>query len=521
MLKKHFAALVLLLGILGAPATAIGDALTERGIDPSAIELMVSELSTDLSYTRFAEIEVNTESEIYKDRLLIEFDPSTPAGIDLVLRFEDAAPTTASPRRFRSVLENRMRLQHQIRTLQIGYDPDTVAVESTNGDKAVIRFRYTPFALPQDIAWMRFLQGRIWVDGDRVERILLELDDGRAFLHDGTRVTDYTMDVRFSRAANGTDVIQDTVNTIVARDLFLGVVPGGGRFVTTTRSTAISYTDADGNDVTPRAAAIPAGVDLGAFDTPVRVNIDRTFPIWGRQARAAGYEFPKPFGISLMYTDLSTMLDFTSFEINGERALIEAIFDPNGSGIDIDTNMPQIRVDWFPVPFLNLMALFGELDARGDLKIRTTGLGQLVGLPDVIDAKIDIDSFVYGGGATLGAGWRNYFASVTGTAMTTVTEDAGTESTAYTITPQVGYYFPRHRLRLMVGAEWLKLENEMVGNISLPDGDDLDFRIGLEHEEWSARAGLYKQFGNNMELTLTGTYGDTRKGVTAMLGYRF
>lgn len=520
MQSKLIAGLSLLFVFL-APVIAIADALTERGIDPRAIELMVSELSTDLSYTRFAEIEVRTESETFSDRLLIDFDPSTPAGIDLVLRFEDETPATASPRRFRSVLENRMRLQHQIRTLQIGYDPDTVEVESTDGDRAVLRFRYTPFALPQDIAWMRFLQGRIWVDGNRVERILFELDEGRAFFHDGTRVTDYTMDVRFSRAKNGSDVIQDTVNTIVARDLFLGLVPGGGRFVTTTRSTAVSYIDEDGNDVTPKSAAVPAGVDLNAFENPVRVNIDRTFPIWGRQARAAGYEFPKPFGISLMYTDLSTMLNFTSFEINGERALIEAIFDPNGSGIDIDTKMPQIRVDWFPFPFLNLMALFGELDAEGDLKIRTTGLGQLVGLPEVIDAKIDIDSYVFGGGATLGAGWRNYFASVTGTAMTTVTEDAGTESTAYTVTPQIGYYFPRYRLRLMAGAEWLKLQNEMVGSISLPDGADLDFRIGLEHEEWSARAGLYKQFGNHMELTLTGTYGDTRKGITAMLGYRF
>ena len=504
-----------------AAYSVIADPLVERGVDPRAIELMVSDLSQDLNYTRFTEIELKTENETVKDRLLVEFDPWTPAGIDLVLKFEEPTPTTATPRRFRSVLENRMRLQHQIRTLPLRYDPDSVKVESVDGNKAVISFRYSPFALPQDIAWVRFLQGRIWVDGDRVERIHVTLEEGRTFLHDGTRVSFYDHEVRFARSSNGFDVIQDTVTEIHARDLVLGLVPSGDPFVMTIRSTAISYIDVNGVDVTPTTVSAPAGVNLEAFDNPVRVNIDRTFPIFGRQARAAGYEFPKPFGVSVMYTDLTTMLNFTSFEINGQQELIEAIFDPNGSGIDINAKTPQIRVDWFPFPFLNLMGMLGKLEATGNLNIRTTGLGQLVGLPEVINEQIKIDSSVYGGGATLGAGWRNYFGSVTATAMTTVTEAAGSESTAYTATAQLGYYFPRHRLRLMIGPEWLQLDNKMVGSIDLPSGDSLDFNIGLEHEEWAGRAGVYKQFGNNMEFTVTGTYGETRQGLTAMLGYRF
>ncbi len=497
------------------------DPLVERGIDPRAIKLMVSDLSPDLKYTRFAEIELQTKRETFKDRLLIEFDPWTPAGIDLVLKFEEPSPTTATPRRFRSVLENRMRLQHQIRSLNISYDPDSVEVESVDGSKAVIRYRYSPFALPQDLAWMRFLQGRIWVDGDRVEKIHLTLEEGRGFFYDGTRVTDYDFEARFTRSPNGSDIIQDTVTVIHARDLLLGLVPTGDPFVMTIRSTAISSIDADGNDVAPKAVAVPAGVNLAAFDNPVRVNIDRTFPIFGQKARAAGYEFPKPFGVSMMYTDLTTMLKFTSFEINGQQELVEAIFDPNGSGIDINAKTPQIRVDWYPFPFLNLMGMLGKLDATGSLKIRTTGLGQLAGLPEVIEEQIEINSNVFGVGATLGAGWRNYFGSLTGTAMTTVNEATDSESTAYTATAQVGYYFPRHRLRLMFGPEWLRLDNKMVGKIDLPDGDSLDFNIGLKHEEWAGRVGLYKQIGNNMELTVTGTYGETRQGWTAMLGYRF
>ncbi|MFC3615125.1 hypothetical protein ACFORG_15270 [Lutimaribacter marinistellae] len=507
--------------VVGATKASQADPLTERGIDPKTIELMVSELSTDLRYTRFAEIEVRTAEETLTDRVLIDFDPKTPAGIDLTLKFDKQTPTTASTRRFRRVLESRMRLQHEIRSLNVTYDPDSILLLSSSGPIDIYQFRYSPFGLAQDIAWIRFLQGRIWVNDDRVTRILLTLDEGRTFFHDGTLVSDYRLDVSFARASNGTDVIQNSVNVIVARDLFLGVVPNNQKFVTTVRSTAVSYEDEDGKDVTPRSSAALQGVDLSKFNNPVRVNIDRKFPIFGKQARAAGYEFPKPFGVSLMYTDLTTMLNFTSFEINGVREPIEAIFSPNGSGIDIRAKTPQLRVDWFPFPFLNVMGLIGELEAKGNLKIRTTGLGQLVGLPPVIEEQITINSSVLGGGLTLAGGWRNYFASLTGTAMTTVTEDAGTRSTAYTVTPQVGYYFPRYRLRVMVGADYVKLDNKMVGSIPLPDGTNLDFNIGLEHEEWASRFGIYKQIGNNMELTLTGTYGDTRKGATVMLGYRF
>ncbi|MCE8522758.1 hypothetical protein KBY24_14720 [Ruegeria pomeroyi] len=518
---KLDAILVGFLALFCAAVNAQADPLTERGIDPKTLELMVSDLSTDLRYTRFAEIDIETPDGTFTDRFLIEFDPKTSAGIDLVLKFDKPEPNVASTQRLRRIIESRMRIQHEIRSLNLSYDPDSVELVSMNGSKAEYRFKYSAFALPQEIAWIRFLNGRIWVDGNQVTRIFLTLEDGRTFLNDGVRISDYSLDVRFTRAANGTDVIQESVNVIVGRDVVLGIVARGEEFKTTTRTTAVSYVDEDGNDVTPNGAMAIAASDLATFDNEVRVNIDRTFPILGRQARARGYEFPKPLGVSVMYTDITTELSFTSFEINGIREPIEAIFDPNGSGIDISATTPQLRVDWFPYPFLNVMGLVGKLEAKGQLNIRTTGLGQLAGLPPVIREQISINSDVAGVGLTVAGGWRNYFGSLTGTAMTTVTDDAGTESTAYTITPQIGYYWPRWRTRVMLGAEWLKLENRMVGSIPIPGGDPLNFNIGLEHEEWAGRFGLRKEFGNNVELIVTGTYGDTRRGWTASLGYRF
>lgn len=153
--------------------------------------------------------------------------------------------------------------------------------------------------------------------------------------------------------------------------------------------------------------------------------------------------------------------------------------------------------------------------------INTTDLGQLVGLPEIIEESIEIDTDMYGVGLTVAAGYKNFFGNVTATYFKSVTSDADTDSTIMTITPMVGYFFPDYRLRVLIGAEYFDIENKMVGSIDLGGGNALDFNIGVETEEWAGRIGVYKEFGNSFEGTLTYTYGDDRDGLSAMFGYRF
>lgn len=496
---------------------AMANPLADRGIDPAVLDLMISDLSQDIRYTRFTEIEVNDGTETFVDRALIQFDPATDYGIDLIMKFDDSDTQNVASRKYRRNLENRMRLQHRIRTMEITYDPNTLQVESQDGDRAVIKFRYSKFALPQQVAWMRRLQGRIWVNGDRVERIRLELDEGSTFHMDGSRVTEFELEASLVRLSNGLDVIQDTVTRSVSNHIFRP----SRQISVEIRSYALSFAETDGTDITPASVSPPAGIDISTYTSTVRVNLDRTFPIFGKEARKAGYEIPKPFGVSVLYSDITTRFDFTSFEINGESQIIEAIFDPNGSGIDIDAQSPQIRFDWFPLPFLNVMALYGKAEADGTLKIRTTGLGQLVGLPEIIEERIEIDTDMWGVGLTAAVGYKNFFGNVTATYFENVTSDADSKSTIVTVTPMVGYFFPDYRLRVLAGAEYFDIDNKMVGSIDLPEGGSLDFNIGVETQEWAWRVGLYKEFGNHFEGTLTYTFGDDRDGISAMFGYRF
>jgi hypothetical protein len=100
---------------------------------------------------------------------------------------------------------------------------------------------------------------------------------------------------------------------------------------------------------------------------------------------------------------------------------------------------PQLRFDWFPLPFLNAMALYGKAEAEGSLKINTTLLGQIIGLPDIIEERIEIDTDMWGVGLTAAMGYKNFFGNVTATNFTSVTPDAGADSTIIiTVTPMVG-----------------------------------------------------------------------------------
>ena len=510
-------ALLGVLALLASCLAAAADPLTERGIDPRILHSMISDLSAEVSYTRFAEIRVVTDKGEIVDRAIFQFDPSTDYGIDLYARFETERPATGPARHFRRSLENNMRLQHLIRTMDIQYDPASLEVESKEGDKAVILFRYSKFALPQQVAWMRHLQGRIWTDGDRVERIRLELDEGQTYFHERMRVREFETDANFIRLTNGRDVLRDSESRIVGTPFF-----GAGRETTVTvRTTSIAFAEPDGRDVTPEGVGAPAGVDPADFNNTVRVNLDRTWPIWGRGARKAGFEIPKPFGAGFIYTDLTTKMRFTSFTINGESQAIEAIFDPNGSGIDIEATAPTIRLDWFPLPFVNIMALVGKAEADGVLLIRTTDLAQLVGLPEIITETIDLETDMLGIGVTLAAGYKNFFGNITAQVSNARNEAAGTDSDVATTTAMVGYFFPKYRMRVMAGAEYFDIDNEMVGSIPLGDGNTLDFNIGVETQEWAGRLGVYKEIGSSFEATATYTFGDDRDGITVMFGYRF
>jgi hypothetical protein len=518
---KIIGVVLLVISVISDPLLAETNPLTERGIDPKILDVMVTDLSQNVRYTLQTDIQVSSESQNTRDRALVFFEPGTEYGIDLYMKFEEGDVNTMAPRKFRKMLENRMRLQHRLRTMDITYDPKSVEVESQDGDKAVIRFRYQEYALPQPVAWMRFLQGRIWVEGDQVKRIDLKLDEGRRFMADGIKYSQMQSTSEFVRVADGRDLVLSTKSEIIAKYYGVKLFKWGEEFTVNMDSTALSYVDDEGTilfGTSPEAAELAA--DLKNPKT-VRVKLDRTLPIWGGEVRRMGFDLPRPWGLSAMYTQADNNVRFTSFELNGNQEGIEAIFDPEGSGIDVTAKVPLVRADVFVLPFLDLMVMGGNATAEGDLMINTTELGQIIGLDPIVEGHISLDMTMLGAGVALAGGYKNAFAALTYTYMTTKTKGASTESVAKATTGLVGYQFPNYRMRVMFGAEYLALQEVMEGTLDLGGGETLAFNIGVESEAWAWRAGIMKEFGNHMEGLVSYSWGEDRNVWTFMLGYRW
>jgi len=121
-LHKNVSVSVLLF-LLFSLANAQADPLSERGINPEILDVMVTDMSQNMGYIQQADIRLVTESEEFHDRALIIYEPTTEYGIDLYMKFDEEKIDTMAPHKFRKMLEKRMKLQHRLKVMEFQYDP--------------------------------------------------------------------------------------------------------------------------------------------------------------------------------------------------------------------------------------------------------------------------------------------------------------------------------------------------------------------------------------------------------------
>ncbi|OEE93180.1 hypothetical protein A1QK_17215 [Vibrio genomosp. F10 str. 9ZD137] len=129
-----------------------------------------------------------------------------------------------------------------------------------------------------------------------------------------------------------------------------------------------------------------------------------------------------------------------------------------------------------------------------------------------------------GVGTTLSVGYREFFASVTGTY--TATRLKGSDNWGEPITtiqPMLGYQLVDYRAQIFVGAEYQGLKSYMDGTLDGIEigGETFNYHIGVDMEPWAYLVGFNKQIGKHYNLTFLYNTGETRSAATLNLGYRF
>lgn len=134
---------------------------------------------------------------------------------------------------------------------------------------------------------------------------------------------------------------------------------------------------------------------------------------------------------------------------------------------------------------------------------------------------IHLEYDLRGVGTTLSVGYKEFFASVTGTYSQTRLkglDDWG--DGIVTVQPMLGYQLVDYRTQFFVGAEYQGLDSRMDGRVKTGD-IEFDYDIGVELNEWAFLTGFNKQIGKNYNLTMLYNKGETRDSLTLNLGYRF
>ncbi|PTP63866.1 hypothetical protein CWO01_06475 [Vibrio splendidus] len=428
-------------------------------------------------------------------------------------------------------IEAFTRTEYRLRDYAESFDSSSVRVQEIDDNKVIISFDYSKYGLPQDIAYFRFLNVDIELVDGEPKRMLITND--KPFTHHIYKVESYNQEIEFNTLESGKLVIARKTTEVV------GTTKNKPMKMTSLVEPVALYADNNGVQVLNEAR-------LQEVSDPrmqeASVKLDRIFPLMGDMVRRKGIDMPLPFGVSVAYRNQNMNVPFNDFTIGGVR--LNDLFDPDDSVGIVNAESLSIRGDVNILPFWNVFGYIGKVNVDANVDASYTGeAGQflkdklndkLPGLGDKLcegvsalcnsgrlNVPLHLEYDLRGLGTTLSVGYKEFFASVTGTYSQTRLkglDDWG--EGIVTVQPMLGYQLVDYRAQFFVGAEYQGLDSRMQGTVKTGD-IEFDYDVGVELNEWALLTGFNKQIGKNYNLTVLYNKGETRDALTLNLGYRF
>ena len=275
---------------------------------------------------------------------------------------------------------------------------------------------------------------------------------------------------------------------------------------------------------------------------------DRLLPFFGEKAVMNGYDLALPFGISVVYASAQQDMTLTDlsigFQDSQQRDLEFISFDDTIS----KTNTPQLKVDAWLFPFMNVFATFGKVTGSANINFAVEGNAVLrkmgVKCPSTTNRKIcstlnnqqfeiaeveaDISGMSYSTGIIFVGGWRDYFMLLP--VSLTRTEMKRNDSDSYTvnISPRLGKKFAFNngtQLSLYTGVSYLNSQQTLSGTQTLADPNEhFTYTIDQENiDKWMAVVGGSYSFTKHWSLAFEygGMDGGNRQQLVSNLTYRY
>ncbi|MGC9401576.1 hypothetical protein ACP43V_03935 [Vibrio genomosp. F10 str. 9ZC157] len=506
----------------------------QYGIDDDLPKLGLSSLVQGEHLVEHATRFVQVGNEVSELSVFLIKNTDTKGNIDLRVKYN--ADELANEKNMINEIENYTRTEYRLRNYAQSYDPKSVRATERDDGVVEVKFNYSKYGLPQDIAYFRFLTVTIEVKDSKP--LKMTITNSKPFQYGKYAVDSYQQTITFAELASGKVII-------AKKDIeATGSLKNKSVKMHSTTEPVAFYEDDLGVSVLNEAR-------LAEVSDPrvreVQVKLDSVFPLMGDMVRRQGIDIPLPYGVSVAYRNQNMDFGFTDFNVMGTD--LNDLFDATESIGSVKAESLSIRGDVNILPFWNVFGVVGKVNVDANVDAQYTGgIGQ--GIKDKLndkwsglgDAFCDIESIgalcnsgrvnvplhleydVMGVGTTLSVGYREFFASVTGTY--TATRLKGSDNWGEpiaTIQPMLGYQLVDYRAQIFVGAEYQGLKSYMDGTLDGIEigGKTFNYHIGVDMEPWAYLVGFNKQIGKHYNLTFLYNTGETRSAATLNLGYRF
>jgi hypothetical protein len=262
-------------------------------------------------------------------------------------------------------------------------------------------------------------------------------------------------------------------------------------------------------------APVPAD-ESDAATTPRK----RVFPLW--KSLLGGREFMRPFGLNLVFFDLSGQWDVESFSASVAGDELASL---SGTA-NVHPFTYGGRADLWIFPFLNVFATAGgvrlEVEAVGeDLPLAITGLPPEPVRGDLF-IPLDFTGYYGGGGIVASALYKNVFASADASVVWTHLKSqqsgvTGDELATHTASFRIGYN--AGPIQPYVGGRYVRKIDRFEGTIAGPGGQPVTFAVELQAPKWNAQAGVHGIIKRRFEVLVEAGFGKRSHGLVNF-GYR-
>ncbi|GLS90232.1 hypothetical protein GCM10007916_12990 [Psychromonas marina] len=506
---------------------------TKYGIKDDLPKLALSSLGQGEHLVEYAQNNVQVGDSVTNSNYFLVKKTDKKGNIDLRIKY--FAEDLDKKSKLSEELKKATRLEYLLRDYSQSYDPSTVKVVKSEQDLVQITFKYSKYGLPQDIAYFRFLEVMIEIKAGQLQRMVIT--NSQPFDLGKYIIDNYHQEIIFTRLDNERLYFQSKKMTATGKTR-------NNKPVTLTSSTEPVALYGDNESIEVLDAEKLAKVsDPRVIEE--KVEIHRVLPLMGDLVRRKGIDLPLPYGISASYRTQDMNIPFTGLNVMGLD--LNDIFSPEDSLGRVSAESLVIRGDVNILPFWNVFVMAGKINIDAVVDGAYTGeLGlavkdklnnKLSGLGDyfcdeaaalcnsgTVNVPLNLEYDVIGAGTTLSVGYKEFFASLTGSYTTTRlkgTQDWG--DGIITAMPMIGYQLVDYRTQFFVGAEYQALKPYFRGTLEQIEigGEMFSYDIDVNLNKWAYMIGFNKQIGNNYNITFMYNKGETRSSSTLNLGYRF